>query len=72
MDPTSLKIEFEKQVADADSKIATAEKQLQQLRDYKTKLVGGLETLELLNPSDSPGSTPPPVPPEPPMNTENK
>tara|TARA_B100001250_G_scaffold234178_1_gene201075 strand:- start:1133 stop:1339 length:207 start_codon:yes stop_codon:yes gene_type:complete len=68
MDPTSLKSEFEKQVADADSKIAAAEKQLQQLRDYKTKLIGGLETLELLNPS---GSTPP-VPPEPPMNTENK
>ena len=68
MDPTSLKAEFEKQVTDADVKIAAAEKQLQQLRDYKTKLVGGLETLELLNPS---GSTPP-VQPEPPMNTENK
>ena len=50
MDPASLKIEFDKQVKDADVKIAEAEKQLAQLKEYKTKLLGGLETLELLNP----------------------
>ena len=50
MDPASLKLEFDKQVKDADAKIAEAEKQLAQLKEYKTKLLGGLETLELLAP----------------------
>jgi len=50
MDPANLKIEFEKQVKDAEAKIVEAEKQLVQLKEYKTKLLGGLETLELLNP----------------------
>ena len=50
MDPTSLRAEFEKQIKDADSKISAAEKQLKMLQDYKMKIMGGLETLELLNP----------------------
>ena len=50
MDAADLKIEFDKQVKDADIKIAEAEKNLVQLKEYKTKLLGGLETLELLNP----------------------
>ena len=50
MDPADLKLEFQKQVKDADVKIAEAEKTLVQLKEYKTKLLGGLETLELLNP----------------------
>ena len=49
MDPASLKLEFEKQVKDADAKIVEAEKNLVQLKEYKTKLLGGLETIELLN-----------------------
>ena len=49
MDRLDLKVEFEKQVKDAEQKIADAEKNLVQLREYKTKLLGGLETLELLN-----------------------
>tara|TARA_B100000700_G_scaffold218260_1_gene240109 strand:- start:313 stop:540 length:228 start_codon:yes stop_codon:yes gene_type:complete len=50
MDAAELKLEFEKQVKDADVKIADAEKQLAQLKEYKVKLIGGLETIELLNP----------------------
>ena len=50
MDPADLKLEFQKQVKDADVKIAEAEKNLVQLKEYKTKLLGGLETLELLAP----------------------
>ena len=50
MDPANLRIEFEKQVKDAEAKIVEAEKNLVQLKEYKTKLLGGLETLELLNP----------------------
>ena len=49
MDRNDLKLEFEKQVKDADQKISDAEKNLIQLKEYKTKLLGGLETLELLN-----------------------
>ena len=71
MDPANLKIEFEKQVKDADVKIADAEKNLAQLKEYKTKLIGGLETLQLLNPkSEEQGGVPEPStdpqPPEPP------
>ena len=50
MDPATLRLEFEKQVKDADAKIVEAEKNLVQLKEYKIKLLGGLETIELLNP----------------------
>ena len=61
MDAADLKIEFQKQVKDADVKIADAEKNLVQLKEYKTKLLGGLETLELLNPkTEGQGGVPEP------------
>ena len=72
MDPADLKLEFEKQVKDADGKIAEAEKNLAQLKEYKVKLLGGLETLELLNPKTEetqvgvPEPSTDPQPPEPP------
>ena len=71
MDPADLKLEIEKQVKDADGKIAEAEKNLAQLKEYKIKLLGGLETLELLNPkTEEQGGVPEPStdpqPPEPP------
>jgi len=50
MDPASLKVEFDKQLKDAEAKIIEAEKNLKQLTEYKVKLLGGLETLELLTP----------------------
>ena len=52
MDPATLKSEFEGQLKEAEAKIAQAEEQLVKLREYKTKLVGGLETLDLLNPPE--------------------
>ena len=73
MDAADLKIEFDKQVKDADVKIAEAEKNLAQLREYKTKLLGGLETLELLAPKTEetqdgvPEPSTDPQPPEPPL-----
>ena len=71
MEAAELKLEFEKQVKDADVKIADAEKQLAQLKEYKVKLLGGLETIELLNPkTEEQGGVPEqstdPQPPEPP------
>ena len=50
MEAPDLKIEFQKQLKDAEAKIDEAEKNLKQLTEYKTKLLCGLETLELLIP----------------------
>ena len=67
MDPATLRIEFEKQLKDADAKLVEAEKNLAQLKEYKTKLLGGMETLELLDPKteETQGGVPDPstVPP---------
>ncbi len=73
MDPATLKIEFEKQLKDADAKLVEAEKQLAQIKEYKTKLLGGMETLELLAPKNEvvqdgvPEQSTDPQPPEPPL-----
>ena len=71
MDPASLKVEFDKQLKDAETKIAEAEKNLKQLNEYKIKLLGGLETLELLSPKSEgtdgvpePSAAPPESPTE--------
>ena len=71
MEAADLKIEFDKQVKDAEVKIAEAEKNLAQLKVYKTKLLGGMETLELLAPKTEVQDGPTeqstdPQPPEPP------
>ena len=71
MDPATLRIEFEKQLKDADAKLVEAEKNLAQIKEYKTKLLGGMETLELLAPkTEEQGGVPEqstdPQPPEPP------
>ena len=72
MDPATLKIEFEKQLKDADAKLVEAEKNLAQIKEYKTKLLGGMETLELLAPKTEqtqdgvPEQSTDPQPPEPP------
>ena len=72
MDPATLRIEFEKQLKDADAKLIEAEKNLAQIKEYKTKLLGGMETLELLAPKteETQGGVPEqstdPQPPEPP------
>ena len=73
MDPATLRIEFEKQIKDADAKLVEAEKNLAQIKEYKTKLLGGLETIELLSPKseETQGGVPEPSsvpqPPEPPL-----
>tara|TARA_B100000530_G_scaffold335144_1_gene286520 strand:- start:2021 stop:2221 length:201 start_codon:yes stop_codon:yes gene_type:complete len=59
MDAAGLKTEFEKQIKDADSKIEAAEKTLKGLQEYRLKLQGGMETLELLDPKEET-----PTPPE--------
>ena len=52
MDPASLRIEFEKQLKESDTKIAQAEEQLAKLKEYRLKLQGGMETIDLLIPKN--------------------
>lgn len=47
-DTSKLKGEFEAQLKDADAKITKVKEELVRLNEYRTKLVGGLETLGLL------------------------
>ena len=55
MDNAKLRAEFEKQFADYDLKIRRDEEELVKLREYRTKLEGGLEALNLLE-KDTDGS----------------
>ena len=48
MDPTALKKNFEEQIATTEKQIAELEENLVKAKEYKLKLVGGLETLGLL------------------------
>lgn len=48
MDTVKLRAELEKQFADYDLKIRRGEEELTKLREYRTKLEGGLEALNLL------------------------
>lgn len=57
-DTTKLKSEFESQLKDANEKIAKAKTELSRLEEYRTKLVGGLETLALLNQQEESSDTP--------------
>ena len=52
MDTTELKKNFDEQLASTDKQIAELEANLAKAREYRLKLVGGLETLELLNPPE--------------------
>ena len=52
MDPSALRLEFEKQLKDSETKIAQAEEQLAKLKEYRLKLQGGVETLDLLAPKN--------------------
>ena len=48
MDPTTLKKNFEDQIATTEKQIAELEENLAKAKEYKIKLTGGLETLGLL------------------------
>ena len=50
MDTAELKKNFEEQLGNADKQIAELEANLAKAKEYKLKLAGGLETLDLLNP----------------------
>lgn len=50
METETLRKNFEEQLASAEKQILELETNLAKAREYKLKLQGGLETLDLLNP----------------------
>lgn len=44
---------FENQLKEIDQKIITLKAELEKLEEYKIKLQGGIETLDILSPSES-------------------
>lgn len=52
MDTAELRKNFEEQLASTDKQIAELETNLAKAKEYKLKLAGGLETLDLLNPPE--------------------
>lgn len=57
MDTTQLKENFTNQLSSVETQIAKLEEELAKAKEYRTKLQGGLETLELLNPSEESDNT---------------
>ena len=60
MDPKQLKKNFEEQIAQTEKQITELETNLTKAKEYKLKLVGGLETLTLLE--EKPEETAVPAP----------
>jgi len=52
METDQLRKNFEEQLASTDKQIAELEANLAKAKEYKLKLQGGLETLDLLNPKE--------------------
>ena len=52
METAELRKNFEEQLASTDKQIAELESNLAKAKEYKLKLAGGLETLDLLNPKE--------------------
>lgn len=50
MDTTQLKENFSTQLNNVEGQIAKLEDELAKAKEYRLKLQGGLETLDLLNP----------------------
>ena len=54
MDPVLLKENFTNQIKTVDDQIKQLESDLEKAKEYKLKLLGGLETLELLIKEETP------------------
>jgi len=52
MDTEQLRTNFEEQLSNTNKQIVELEENLSKAREYKLKLQGGMETLELLHPKE--------------------
>lgn len=57
-DSATLKENFQTQLTNVDGQIAKLEDELAKAKEYRLKLQGGLETLELLDPTPTEEETP--------------
>lgn len=55
MATSDLKVNFQNQLKEIDEKIEQIQGELAKAKEYKLKLLGGLETLELLEQQESSG-----------------
>ena len=63
MDPTQLKKNFEEEIASTVKQITELEANLTKAKEYRIKLEGGLETLNLLEEKPEEGAVPTPETP---------
>lgn len=54
--PEQLRENFDKQLANAEKQILDLKENLAKAEEYRLKLIGGLETLNLLNPPTEEGA----------------
>ena len=52
MEAAKIRSEFTRQLSETETKISTTEKSLNELKEYRIKIIGGLETLDLLESPD--------------------
>ena len=57
MDTTELRQNFTSQLSNVEDSIVKLEEDLAKAKEYRFKLQGGLETLDLLNPPQPPEET---------------
>ena len=56
--PEQLKANFEEQLGNAEKQIAELKENLSKAEEYRLKLIGGIETLALLNPPEEAAEAP--------------
>lgn len=54
MDTATLKENFQNQLKDIEEKISKLQEELEKAKEYRLKLQGGMETLELLSSQEEP------------------
>jgi|TARA_B100001079_G_scaffold241949_1_gene227732 hypothetical protein len=52
MEASKIRTELTRQLGETETKITTTEKSLTELKEYRIKIIGGLETLDLLESPD--------------------
>jgi hypothetical protein len=57
MDTATLKENFQNQLKDIEEKISKLQEELEKAKEYRLKLQGGMETLELISSQEEPAES---------------
>ena len=57
MDTATLKENFKNQLKDIEEKISKLQEELEKAKEYRLKLQGGMETLELISSQEEPAES---------------